>query len=136
MLANRIVSSGAAMPWSIVDGTTPSDTGFWAPTIQAGSGMVNAWKVLNYTTGLNFERFNLNDTHHFSRYQSVDITNHADVTIDYTFSLQPAAGIEAKSPTDDGVAVLADLKPLKMVPAMKMPSGSFKLAPGQTKRAE
>lgn len=136
MLANRIVSSGAAMPWSTVDGTTPSDTGFWAPTIQAGSGMINAWKVLNYTTSLSFERFNLNDTHHFSRYQSVEITNTADSTVEYKFSLQPAAGIEAKAPLDSGIAVLADLKPMQMVPGVKMPSGSYKLAPGQTKKAE
>ena len=70
------------------------------------------------------------------RYQSVEITNNAEYIVEYNFSLQPAAGVEAKAPTNSALAILVDLKPVQMVPAVKMPSGSYKLVPGQTKKAE
>ncbi|KAL0939944.1 serine endopeptidase [Colletotrichum truncatum] len=136
MLNRRIISSGASMPWSIADSNKPLDTGFWAPTIQVGSGIVNAWKVLSYKTGLTFDKFALNDTEHFNKVQTVEIANNADVEVEYHFALQPAAGIEAKTPSTPFLNVLADLKPLKMVPSVELPSGTFKLKPGEARKAE
>ncbi|KAH9427769.1 hypothetical protein MCOR02_012001 [Pyricularia oryzae] len=62
----RIVSSGAALPWSTTDplrtGVPNNDFGFFAPPAQVGSGMVNATKVVEYGTTIDFEPFALNDT--------------------------------------------------------------------------
>ena len=37
----------------------------WAPVAQVGAGMINAAKLLNYTTSLSFNKMELNDTAHF-----------------------------------------------------------------------
>jgi subtilisin family serine protease len=42
-LAIRIMSSGRSIPWR--DGETQKDYGFWAPPIQVGIGLVDAYKV-------------------------------------------------------------------------------------------
>lgn len=140
LLRNKIVSSGVTMPWSLAgvvdDVSPPVDTGFWAPPIQAGAGMIDAFKVLNYTTELSFEKFHLNDTAHFNRYHKAVITNNAKVPVTYTFKLQPAAGIEAKGKLPTEIAALTELKPIEMVPDVTLPSGTFKVLPGQSKTAQ
>ncbi|KAM0324609.1 hypothetical protein ACHAQA_007997 [Verticillium albo-atrum] len=132
---NRVIASGGSMPWSTVDGSSFQDTGFWAPTIQSGSGLVNAWKVLNYTSTLSTTKWVLNDTTHFDGHKSTSVTNNANVDVEYEFLLQPAAGVEVAS-SSGVLAKLRDYKPLKMVPSVVLPSGSFKLKPGETKKAD
>ena len=136
LFANKLRASASAMPWSIVDSVDPVDTGFWAPTIQAGTGLLNAWKLLNFTTTLSTTKWVLNDTSNFVGHQSVDITNNANVEVTYQFSLQPAAGIEAADSSGVGIAPRTQLQPLKIVPSVQFPAGTFKLSPGETKRAE
>ncbi|KAI9166406.1 Minor extracellular protease vpr [Paramyrothecium foliicola] len=136
LFANRVKGSASAMPWSIVDSVTVVDTGFWAPTIQAGNGLLNAWKVLNYTSTLSTTKFNLNDTANFVGRQSVEITNKGTKEVTYKFSLQPAAGVEASAADGVGLAPLSQLQPIKMVPNVRFPSGTFKVKAGETKRAE
>jgi hypothetical protein len=142
-LAMRIIASGGALKWS--DGVSDTDYGFWAPVPQVGNGLVNAVKVLNYDTQLSWAKFSLNDTHHFSRYQKVDITNTGKDTVTYKFSVQDAGGFEALypyDPVDNPMSPVRDgpgwdiFTPSKMVPKVKFPSGTFKLAPGQSKTAE
>lgn len=137
-LAMRIISSGGSVPWS--DGSTTTDYGFWAPVPQVGTGMVNGLKVLNYTTSLSFAKFELNDTHHFSRYHSVDITNNGKGSVTYRFALQDAAGVEIWQSDPDAwssprIKYFEELTPVKMTPQVSFPS-SFTLKAGETKTAK
>ncbi|KAH8892393.1 subtilisin-like serine protease [Thozetella sp. PMI_491] len=135
--AARIVSSGAAVPWQVQQPTgLPVDYGFWAPVPQVGTGLINATKVLNYETSLSFERFALNDTAHFSRYHSVDITNNGNKPVTYTFALQPAGGFNAQSVIPSYIAYGLELSPISIVPSVSFPQGTFTVQPGQTKKAQ
>uniref|UniRef100_A0A8H7NL32 Peptidase S8/S53 domain-containing protein n=1 Tax=Bionectria ochroleuca TaxID=29856 RepID=A0A8H7NL32_BIOOC len=133
---NKVITGGSSMPWSTVDKTYPDDTGFWAPTIQAGSGLLNAWKLLTYTTTLGSSKWLLNDTEHFTGTHSVEVTNNADTEAEYEFNLQPAAGVQAAPSSGVGVALLNQINPVEMVPSVSMPSGTFKVGAGETKTAE
>ncbi|KAM0327552.1 hypothetical protein ACHAQA_005843 [Verticillium albo-atrum] len=138
----RIASSGRALPWS--DGST-KDYGFWAPPIQVGTGLIDAYAIVNYETQLSWAKFSLNDTHHYSRYHQVDITNNGDKEIEYQFKVQDAAGFEsywtADSAGPDLYAVprikdFVEIEPFKIVPKVSLPSGTFRVSPGQTKTAK
>ncbi|EOO01181.1 putative minor extracellular protease vpr protein [Phaeoacremonium minimum UCRPA7] len=141
-LAMRLISSGEAVRWD--DGTGEgNDFGFLASVAQVGTGIVNASKVLDYTTSLSFAKFALNDTHHFSRYQSVDIENVGAAPVTYTFSSQAFGGMETVL-TDTaywGVPRIAWFEevmaaPKTMVPAISYPGGTFTVKPGETKTAK
>jgi hypothetical protein len=139
-LAMRIIASGDAIKWDDGQGAG-TDYGYFASVAQVGTGLINAVKVMDYSTGLSFAKFALNDTHHFSRYQKVDITNHGSTPITYTFSTQDFGGMNTYVTTGDGaprVAYFEDVifSPQKMVPTISFPGGSFTVAPGQTKSAQ
>lgn len=91
-LHKRIIASGTALPWS--DGTA-TDYGFSASVAQVGNGLVNAFKVLNYATDIQFEKIALNDTAFHSRYHDISVTNNGKTAVTYTLSASAAAGIEA-----------------------------------------
>ncbi|KAK1689083.1 subtilase [Colletotrichum godetiae] len=139
----RIVASGRAIPWS--DGTT-KDFGFWAPPIQVGSGLIDAVSVLNATSQLSGEtKFALNDTHHFSRYHQVDVTNTGPTELEYIFTVQDAAGFEAywtAEAADAGILAvprikdLVEIEPVKIAAVVGLPVGGFKVGPGQTRTAK
>lgn len=139
-LSSRIVSSGAAVRWhtETIESQNPIDNGLWAPVHQVGAGQVDAWKVLDYTTSLEFDNMALNDTHTFSRYHKVQIRNNGKETVTYKFALQPAAALNIKSVWREGY--LTDLQepldPYTFVPEVSFPSGTFKVAPGQVKTAQ
>ena len=139
MLHARITASGSSMPWpgNVADGGK-----HLASPTQVGTGLIDARKVLNYTTQLSLARFQLNDTHQFSRYQNVDITNNGNEEVVYTFSLEDAGGYDAFE-TDSTIApwapVMNDLRGVRMYklkPAVRFPAGTFRVKPGQTKKAE
>ncbi len=135
-LADRIISSGAAVPWQVVQPTSlPVDFGFWAPVPQVGTGLVNASKVLSSETSLSFDKFELNDTAHFSRYHSVDITNNGNKAVTYTFSLQPAGGFNTQGFNPSYLAYALEVNPISIVPPVSFPQGTFTVQPGQTKTA-
>lgn len=98
--------------------------------------------MLTSDTQLSFSKFVLNDTHHFSRYHSVDITNNAADEITYTFEVLPDGGYNSFiAPDRNGFEAMGQyfdvmLNPLDIAPKVKLPSGSYKLKPGQTKSAE
>ncbi|KAK7958437.1 Subtilisin DY [Apiospora saccharicola] len=65
-LSNRIIASGAALPWSVEQPKgNPQPSGNWAPVGQVGAGMIDAWKVMSYTTSLGSSRMNLGDSFNF-----------------------------------------------------------------------
>ncbi|KEY66377.1 hypothetical protein S7711_05810 [Stachybotrys chartarum IBT 7711] len=141
-LSMRLMASGKAVPWS--DGYTVDDYGSLASLLQVGTGLVDALKVLDYTTSLSWAKFNLNDTHFFSRYHEVDITNNGDEPVSYRFSIQDAGGFEAWAPYSETLFNTPRLKmnrpeeltPVEMVPDVSFPQGSFIVQPGQTRKAK
>ncbi|KAH8879495.1 subtilisin-like serine protease [Thozetella sp. PMI_491] len=135
---DRIISSGAAVPWQVMQPTLlPTDYGYWAPVPQVGTGLINATKILNYETSLSFDKFALNDTAHFSRYHSIDITNNGAKAITYTFALQPAGAFKAASPSAPSyLAWAGEVEPFTLDPTVSFPQGAFTVQPGQTKTAK
>ncbi|WYZ37882.1 hypothetical protein EsH8_II_001388 [Colletotrichum jinshuiense] len=142
-LHSRIVASGRALPWS--DGST-KDFGLWAPPLQVGTGLIDAVAVLGATSQLSGEtKFALNDTHHFSRYHQVDITNTGTTELEYVFGVQEAAGFESywtAEAADAGINAvprikdLVEIEPFQIGTPVSLPSGTFKVGPGQTKTAK
>ena len=139
MVQSRIKASGEFVPWADDDGV-PLENGLPAPVTLVGNGIVNASKVLGSDTQLSLPSFALNDTHHFSRYQKLEITNNSPQEVTYTFELEPAGGYEAYEWKDNQPVALVQWeivdKPLEIIPKVKFPSGKQRLPPGQTKKVE
>lgn len=139
MLQSRIKASGEFVPWAD-ESSIALGNGLPAPVTMVGNGLVNASKVLDSNTQLSFSSFALNDTHHFSRYQGVEITNNSPETVTYTFDVEPAGGYEAYEWKNDRPIALLQWdvvgRPLDIVPKVKFPSGQQRLSSGQTKRVE
>jgi subtilisin family serine protease len=138
ILSDRIISSGSALPWSTtaagpVDYTRP------APVAQVGNGLIDAFKVVEYTSSLAFDKIALNDTRYFSRYHDVTVKNDGDKEVSYKFSTQPAAGVELAAwfdltPTirDFRLKSLSEITPTDLEPKVSLPR-DFTLKPGQSK---
>ncbi|KAI9151410.1 Minor extracellular protease vpr [Paramyrothecium foliicola] len=136
-LTERIIASGKSVPWQVLEPSgAPRDFGFYAPVAQVGSGLINATKVLDYSTSLSFQRFALNDTNNFNRYQKVDITNNGDKDVTYKFELEPAGGYNAQGRTPSLLGHILDLQPRELVPNVNFPQGTFRVRPGETKQAQ
>ena len=140
-LVMRIISSGQQTPY-----LNRNAAGLYpdldAPVAQVGTGIINATKVLEYTTTLSLTKFALNDTRNFEPRQSVDITNNALADVTYTFSLRPGPGFETWVPynsedaTSPRIALGSDLVPQSIVPGVEFPRGTFKVLAGKTETAE
>ncbi|KAI9164109.1 serine endopeptidase [Paramyrothecium foliicola] len=135
-LTQRIISSGMSLPWSNGTVTTYDWT---APAVQVGNGLVNAWKILQYDTRLEFDKIALNDTRYFSRYHDISVINNGDKAVSYDWAVEHSAGIEAVgwlSTPQDGT--LTRLKTLTELAAhqfdveVNLPRG-FTLQPGERK---
>lgn len=132
----RIVTSGAAVPWSISDIPPVQDYGYFAPVPQIGSGIVDAVKVLEYTTVLEYDNFGLNDTTNFRPDHDLTITNNGDEEVKYTFAVQPAGGFEmyeGNIPRESMIKSLQNLgAPFNLEPEVALPE-AVTLAPGDSK---
>lgn len=95
MLSRRIIASGATVPWS--NGSLDS-FGFNAPVAQVGTGLINAVKVLNYTTTLSVHKIELNDTRNFKGHQDFDITNNGLQPVIYSFFAEYGATVQVLEP--------------------------------------
>ncbi|TWU78159.1 hypothetical protein ED733_007594 [Metarhizium rileyi] len=126
-LARRIVTSGQSVAWS----TGKIVFNESAPVFQVGTGLVNAIKVLNYTTQVSFEPISLLDTQLFQAEWDIRITNNANRTVAYTFEHEPLPGIEIYDGISD-IRLLSHLQPLRIVPGVSLPPNAT-LRPGQTK---
>ncbi|KAI8654133.1 hypothetical protein LRP88_01834 [Fusarium phalaenopsidis] len=141
-LAMRIISSGEAVKWH--DGTSDSpDYGFMASVAQVGTGIVNASKVLEYSTSLSFVKFALNDTRHFNEEHTVEITNGGDKATTYGFSVENYGGFDSMNTDPEtwgtprmawGEEVLA--APQNMNPQVALPDAKLTIQPGETKSAK
>ncbi|KAI8173579.1 Minor extracellular protease vpr [Colletotrichum sp. SAR 10_75] len=140
-LAMRMISSGEAIKWD--DGALENNEyPFYASVAQVGTGLINASKVLDYETTLSFAKFALNDTHHFSRYHSVDITNSGTEPVTFSFEQQEFGGMNTVNldPTAWGTPKIAWgeevlAAPQKMTPQISFP-GAVTIQPGETKTTQ
>ncbi|KAL8291215.1 hypothetical protein RB597_005467 [Gaeumannomyces tritici] len=136
-LSRRLIASGASLPWQVMEVVElPVDFGFLAPVPQAGSGLVNATRVLAQTTTLAHEPLALNDTANFRPAHAVDITNGGSEPVSYTFSLLPAGGFNLQGRTTGFLADVLDVKPFALAPRVDFPTTPFVVAPGETRRAD
>ncbi|KAI1339661.1 peptidase S8/S53 domain-containing protein [Xylariaceae sp. FL0016] len=135
MLSRRIVASGKSLPW--YDGIT-ADYGSPAPVAQVGSGLVDAFKVVNYTTGISFEKMALNDTANFIGSHQIELSNNGDSAVTYNFSLESATGFEIAGwyelPPTVGEYKLKhfdELVPIDLTPEVAVPD-TLTLQPGES----
>ncbi|KAK2613615.1 hypothetical protein N8I77_000519 [Diaporthe amygdali] len=135
-LVSRITSTGRAVPWADWS-TSAKDYGFWAPTVQVGSGLVDAAAVVNYTTELSFDgrKFEMNDTVNFVGTHSVDIFNHGKEAVTYKFSLQGAGGFESYKPDVPDLKRYDEVVLVEFDPIVDLP-GEITVEPGQKVTAE
>ncbi|KAM5354988.1 hypothetical protein ACJ41O_001634 [Fusarium nematophilum] len=123
-LTRKIISSGVSTPC----------------VAQGGSGLVNAFKVLNYTTVLGYEKFNLNDTANFRGDHDITVTNKGDKDATYQLSAENAGGLELlgyyPTGTEGGYAPSikkqADVVPKEFSVKVHLPE-EFTLGPGESK---
>lgn len=139
-LSMRIVATGSALPWLWYNQTAADD--FIAPVHQVGGGLVDAEKVVNYTTGLNFQKFGLNDTVHFKSNQGITIENTGTETVTYSFEVEDWSGFQMLKDYDPlqvgetpRIRYRAEMEPLSIGVQVELP-GSMKLSPGQKKKAK
>ncbi|KAK8856614.1 serine endopeptidase [Apiospora arundinis] len=144
-LMARIMSTAHSVPW--VNGVTlESDPSFWAPPVQVGAGFIDARRVFESTTELNFEgrKFELNDTAHFQATHSVELTNTGEAPVTYEFALEPAAGFESWTPLPAGsepryplpnFKYYYEMTPIALEPTVAMPA-PITVQPGGTAKAE
>ncbi|KAH7327721.1 peptidase S8/S53 domain-containing protein [Stachybotrys elegans] len=95
MLHQRIASSGISLPWAGYPDPSAEPTTLMAPPAQVGTGLIDAWKVLQYSTRLEFESMALNETKYFQSAHNVTIFNEGSEDVVYTLSVEHGAGIEA-----------------------------------------
>jgi hypothetical protein len=138
-LQNRIMNTGKTVEYTDATG---KDFGFWAPPIQVGTGMVDAVAVMNYATSMSYTKFHLNDTNHFSRYHSVELTNDGKEDIEYRFAVQDAAGFDtqfidaSEAPFAPRLKDFDELVPVKIRPDVSLPNGKVVLKPGETRKLQ
>lgn len=128
-LARRFVSSSRSVAWA----TGWSNASGTAPPFQVGTGLVDAVKVLNYSTDLAFDSISLLDTMLFQSRWSVDIAHTERVPVNYSFSLEPQSAVEIYN-GHDGIRRLPQLGPLAIVLNVSLPP-PLAVLPGEKKTA-
>ena len=130
---DRIVSTAISIPWTLTE-----DKGHVASVAQVGGGLVNAFKAVNYTTTVSFDKLALNDTAHFSGSHEIVVANTGEEEVSYNFTLEHAAGVELAGwlPEEGGDTIrvkdLEELTPVDLPVEAALPE-SFTLQPGESK---
>jgi subtilisin family serine protease len=133
----RIVSSGATVPWSmeLQQGHEPNPNqvppGTNAPVTQVGTGLVDAGKAVGYVTSLLWDSFALNDTAHFRANHQLNITNEGPVSVKYSFTHLVLPGFEGRGPGMD-MATYNQIKVVNLSAQVQLP-GDVTIRPGETK---
>ncbi|KAK1724825.1 subtilase [Colletotrichum acutatum] len=141
-LGKRIISSGISVPWA--DGLTETDYGHSASVAQVGNGLVDAYKVLQYKTVIDYEKIALNDTRYFNRYHEISVTNNDEEAVTYKFSAESIVSadilgwyaadqvIANPAPGTKRVKEFFDMIPETRAPEISFPA-DFTLQSGESK---
>jgi subtilisin family serine protease len=132
-VVRRVISSGTSRQWGN-DGTIV------APPVQVGTGLINALRMINYKTVLDFDKMELNDTANFNAVHEVTVTNTGDEAIKYTLEVQDASGVETYYDYDGGpysprIRSYDELSPIEMSVDVLLPE-PFTLGPGDSKTVQ
>ncbi|KAK0451334.1 peptidase S8/S53 domain-containing protein [Desarmillaria tabescens] len=98
-VAKRIVTSGYALPWT--NYYSEKTTGVTASAAQVGAGMVDAGKVLHYTSSVDTLKIQLNDTANFQGEHDITVTNSAWYPVFYSLSTLSDGAVDTID-QDDG----------------------------------
>ncbi|KAH8892794.1 subtilisin-like protein, partial [Thozetella sp. PMI_491] len=121
-----IISSASPVLHS--DGTNNT-----APMAQQGAGMVNALKVVSYTTSVSPGNINFNDTDHFQGSHEIKIVNSGNGTVTYQLSHAPGITINTKNNRDAWVAVFPPYSSNEgELATVQFSSDTIKLGPGES----
>lgn len=126
----RIATSGRSVAW----GADTVRLNATAPPFQVGTGLVDAWKVLQYDTSVVAEPFALLDTETFRPDWTATINNAGNKTVTFTFELEPQAGLELQD-SYYGIKTLFELEPANIVPDVTLPKPVV-IGPGQSRTVE
>ncbi|KAM4057922.1 subtilase family protein [Hirsutella rhossiliensis] len=121
-LAKRIIGSGQSVSWSAntaLDNQTSLENAT-APPVQVGTGLVDAGKVLGYTTELMFEPIALRDTRRFQPKWEVGIVNKGKDKVKYRFEVESQSAVEIYN-GHDGIRKLPKLRPSCLDPVISLP---------------
>ncbi|KAH7310733.1 subtilase [Stachybotrys elegans] len=130
----RVISSGVSRQWW-------DDASFVAPPTQVGTGLIDAYKLINYTTSLDFWKIELNDTANFNAAHEITVTNGGSDSVKYTFDVQDAAGMETyyddngQSSSSPRLKTFSEMTPTHMPVDVALPA-PFTLGPGESKTVE
>lgn len=125
----KLASAGRPLKFS--DGTaTPYD--YYAPTIQQGSGIIDAYAFIHNTAYVDVDNLNFNDTQNFHKSLSFKIYNTGSSDVTYNFKNQGAATAYAY---DSSNAIQAFPPELSTTGAtVEISPASVSLKAGQSKR--
>ncbi|PHH81808.1 hypothetical protein CDD82_7793 [Ophiocordyceps australis] len=125
-LSEKIIASGRSVLWN-VEGPT-----VMASPLQVGTGLVDAVRVLNYTTHVSSTPMALQDLPTFRHSWTVNITNNANKIVKYTFTQESQAAFEIHlGKVGLGIEPLRGLKLIKMDPEIQLPP-TTRVKPGET----
>ncbi|OLN97165.1 Subtilisin DY [Colletotrichum chlorophyti] len=130
-LSKQIVAS--AKPLAFSDFTY---TSLDAPVPQVGNGLIDAVKLLDSNTTLDFKPIALNDTRYFNRYHDITVKNSGSEDVTYKLSARDAYGVETlllnETSGDKQVRLYYQLNPEKLAVEVSLPR-DFTLKPGESK---
>lgn len=132
-LAKRIIASGRSVGWpahTTADSQSHSGNAT-APPVQVGTGLVDAEKVLGYTTELLFEPIALRDKRLFRPDWGVGIVNRGKAKVEYRFEAELQSAVEIHN-ANDGIGNLSQLVPSRTSPIVVLPKPVV-LSAGQQK---
>ncbi|KAF4512058.1 hypothetical protein G6O67_001242 [Ophiocordyceps sinensis] len=115
-LAKRIIASGQSVSWSAQTALEHAT----APPFQVGTGLVDAQKVLHYTTELLFEPIALLDTKLFRPNWGVYIANMGNAKVKYRFEVEPQSAVEIYDGRY-GIRNLSGISPSDLRPMVALP---------------
>lgn len=130
-LSRRIVATAGRLAYH-----DPEYTDLAAPVAQVGNGLVDALKLFDSKTALEFEPIALNDTRHFNGRHNITVKNAAPVDVRYHLSSQDAYGVDTLqlicATRSKAVKSLSQLVPQKLAVKVGLP-GDFTLKPWEMK---
>ncbi|KKA26451.1 hypothetical protein TD95_000165 [Thielaviopsis punctulata] len=114
---DKVISSGKSVPW--YDGSSS----LTAPVGQIGSGLIDAVKILDYTSQLVFDKIALNDTTFFNETHEITVLNNGDEPVTYNFTTQANAGFEALAALDGDyhLKILTEMSAVSLEPVISLP---------------
>lgn len=107
-VANLSVTTTAQMLWRkntcCMDPATSTNLVF-SSVVHQGAGLVDAFKVVGYSTTVSPATLNLNDTDHFQSTHEVQVTNAGDESVTYQFYHEAGTTIFSKGAGDAWISL-------------------------------